>query len=85
MRGRGYREGPRAQVLLDNVVNNSGLCTLMIKGVCTGKADTVHHTLGISVTGHDPRYMVATCSACNLHVGDPMRGVDPPHLPVTVW
>lgn len=84
MRGRGYQT-LRRQLLDENVITNRGLCTLMIKGVCTGKATCIHHTLGVSVTGHDPRYMVATCSACNLHVGDPLRHADPPHVSVTQW
>lgn len=45
---------------------------------CLGVADCVHHTHGIGNTGHDMRYMVASCTPCNLKVGDPTRAPDPP-------
>jgi hypothetical protein len=41
----------------DNLLYNGGRCTLGIDGVCTGQADTVHHTLGRAVTGDDRRYI----------------------------
>ena len=84
MRGRPWRR-LRAQVLADNLSANQGLCTLAIPKVCTGRAQEVHHQLGISTTGHDPRYLVAVCRACNLHVGDPTAAPDPPHRPITAW
>jgi len=67
----------RAAVLLANQSENRGRCTLAIKGVCTGTADTVHHILGRSITGDDPRYLAAVCAACNLAVGEPGRGAKP--------
>lgn len=63
----------RAEVLSANQLENGGKCTLQIEGVCTGTADTAHHTEGKGVSER----MVATCRACNLHVGDP-RSQDPP-------
>lgn len=75
----------RADVLLNNHMFNQGLCGLQIPGTCTGLADTVHHTYGRCLTGDDPRYLMATCTACNLKVGDPMKGVDPPSNPHTRW
>ncbi|WKU03856.1 hypothetical protein [Micromonospora sp. HUAS LYJ1] len=52
---------------------------------CTDTQDVAHHTLGKAVTGDDPRHLVAACAACNLHIGDPARHVDPPDRPVTRW
>ena len=49
---------------------------------CLGVADCVHHTLGKSVTGDDPRYLVAACTPCNLHAGEPDPVADPAPLPV---
>lgn len=63
----------RAQVLATNRTANRGRCNLAIPGVCTGRADTVHHTLGRAVTGDDPRHLEAVCAACNLHIGEPGR------------
>lgn len=75
----------RSAILRSNLVENEGACQLAIVGVCEGVADTVHHTLGISVTGDDRRYLVATCTPCNLHVGDPSKRQDPPPSPSTKW
>lgn len=44
-----------------------------------------HHTHGRSVTGDDPRFIVAACESCNLHIGDPTEQVDPPNEAVTRW
>lgn len=74
----------RAGILLANLRDNEGRCTLQIEGVCAGQADTVHHTLGKAVTGDDPRYLVAACRACNLKVGEPKRS-SPPHRRVSNW
>lgn len=74
----------RRAILADNLEHNAGRCTLQIRGVCTGAATQVHHTLGRRVTGDDPRYLVAACAACNLHVGDPMKG-SPEHRIVSKW
>lgn len=53
--------------------------------VCTDRATCVHHTRGRSVTGDDPRYLVAACAPCNLQVGDPTKTADPPNEGVTKW
>jgi len=74
----------RKRVLDENKRSNDGRCTLALEGVCTGQADTAHHTLGRAVTGDDPRYLVAVCKACNLKVGEPRRN-SPPHRRVTSW
>lgn len=84
LRGRGWAR-VRRRVLLDNEQANGGACTLALPEVCTGRATTVHHTLGIRVTGHDPRYLQATCVECNLHVGDPLAQANPPPRPVSTW
>lgn len=52
---------------------------------CTGAEEDAHHTLGRSVTGDDPRYIVASCHACNLHIGDPTHSKEPACNPVTKW
>ncbi|MER5703487.1 hypothetical protein ABT023_16300 [Micromonospora sp. NPDC002296] len=59
---------------------------------CTGVADLTgpaaghaHHTLGRGVTGDDPRYIVAACGSCNLHIGDPTKTPDPQGRSVTRW
>lgn len=53
---------------------------------CEGHMAQVHHVRGRAVTGDDPRYLVGSCPACNLAVGDPLAGGgDPACVPVTVW
>jgi hypothetical protein len=74
----------RALVLADNLARNAGRCTLAIEGVCTGQADTVHHTLGRAITGDDPRYLAAVCAACNSKIGEPRRSSPPPRR-VSKW
>lgn len=64
---------------------DNGECQIRIKGVCTGHATNVHHTLGRLVTGDDPDFLVAACRACNLKIGDPTKLPDPPPRPVTRW
>lgn len=44
---------------------------------CLGVATTVHHTIG-SHTKLDMRYLVGSCVPCNLKIGDPTKGQDPP-------
>lgn len=73
----------RAEVLALNAVRNAGRCTLQLEG-CTGTATQAHHVLGRSVSGDDPRYIVAACARCNQRTGDPTRLPDPPHRP-RVW
>lgn len=61
-------------------------CQIGIPGICTQQATHVHHTQGRHVTGdEDQRYLVAACRACNQHIGDPRKGPDPAHKPVTRW
>lgn len=60
------------------------LCRVQLD-VCTEAATCVHHTKGRGVTGDDPRYLVASCAPCNLKIGDPTRGADPPNEGVTRW
>ena len=74
----------RARILFDNQLENQGRCTIQIKDVCTGQANTVHHTLGKKVTGDDPRYLVACCAECNWHIGEP-KNDSPPHKRVSRW
>lgn len=61
-------------------------CQLNVPGVCVQRSEPmhVHHTRGKKY-GDDPRYLVAACAPCNLHVGDPMRAPDPPAAPITRW
>lgn len=63
---------------------NHGRCRLGIVGVCKGKATHVHHTLGRALTGDDPRYLLASCEPCNLHVGNPQTRKPKPRR-VTRW
>jgi 5-methylcytosine-specific restriction endonuclease McrA len=72
----------RAAVL----ARDRGLCQLQIPGVCVQRSTPmhVHHKLG-KARGDDPAQLVASCAPCNLHVGDPMAGHDPPADPVTKW
>jgi hypothetical protein len=44
----------------------------------------VHHTQGKQL-GDDMRFLVASCRACNLHIGDPAKRADPPNEAVTKW
>lgn len=68
------------------LVRDKGVCQLKIVGVCVHRSVPMHahHKLG-KAHGDDPRYLVAACAPCNLHVGNPMRTVDPPAVPVTRW
>lgn len=56
-------------------------CRLRVEQVCRTRADCVHHTLGKAL-GDDPADLVAACTPCNLHVGDP-RAADPAPRPGT--
>lgn len=69
------------------------LCRLRVAGVCTvyapmcgGHAHHVHGKLsgcaGCAADRMD--HLVATCAACNLHVGEPAAS-DPPNRGVTKW
>lgn len=59
-------------------------CQIRLPGVCTDKATQVHHTQGRSVTGDDPRYLVASCRECNLKIGDPTKASFKPKK-MTSW
>lgn len=55
-------------------------CQMQLPDVCTYKATCVHHTKGKAITGDDPAYMVACCTACNLKIGDPSKQSPEPTL-----
>lgn len=84
----------RARVLLANQAENAGLCRLNVGklcprhdrkcvNVCTSLAREVHHMKG-KAYGDDPRYLVAVCRACNLHVGE-IGTVNPQPVPRSKW
>lgn len=52
------------------------VCRVRVPTICTGRATHAHHTLGRTVTGDDPRYVVASCEPCNLHIGEPATHTD---------
>ncbi len=49
-------------------------CRLRIARICTTTAEQVHHLLPRAIAGDDPRYLVASCRACNLRTGEPGTG-----------
>jgi 5-methylcytosine-specific restriction endonuclease McrA len=66
-------------------------CQLRIAGICRTRADCVHHLFG-KAAGDAKRGLVAACTPCNLHIGDPGRApsggkaiIDPPPSPRTAW
>ncbi|MFJ8966060.1 hypothetical protein ACIRG5_42390 [Lentzea sp. NPDC102401] len=89
----------RAAVLEQNQLDTGGRCTVQIPTICTRWADTVHHTKGRAITGDDPAHLVASCTPCNLHIGDPQthnpacplcaqrpsNALDPEPRPMTWW
>jgi 5-methylcytosine-specific restriction endonuclease McrA len=79
----------RARVL----TRDGFLCQLKIRGVCTVDAPMrgghAHHVHGkesgcVGCAADRMDHLVATCAACNLHVGEPAAG-DPPNRGVTKW
>lgn len=74
----------RAAVLAENQRTNQSKCVLAIPNVCTGQATCVHHTQGRAITGDDPRYLVASCKPCNLHIGQPSRN-NPQPRKISKW
>lgn len=60
------------------------VCQVQVAGVCTGAAQCVHHIHGRAITGDDMRYLQASCTACNLHIGEPNKP-DPEIRSVTKW
>jgi 5-methylcytosine-specific restriction endonuclease McrA len=59
-------------------------CQLRLDDICRGRATCVHHVLGRAYTGDDPAYLVASCSPCNLALGD-SSAADPTPRPTTHW
>lgn len=55
------------------------------RGTAPLRGGHVHHTHGKKVTGDDPRFLVAACSACNLAIGEPKPDTDPAPRPRTSW
>lgn len=81
------RDGYRCRAHTDgwcDQVPGAHYCT-EIAALTGPDAGHAHHTRGRSVTGDDPRYLVAACAACNLHIGDPTQHDDPPNKAVTPW
>ena len=78
----------RAAILHENTYppprGNQGQCRLALRGVCTGPATQVHHTLGRAITGDDPQYLMAVCRECNLKTGVPGRNRIP-HKRISTW
>lgn len=87
----------RAAVLLANANTNAGRCALEVgrrcpkhgrpcPGVCTGLATVVHHAKGKGVSERVAD-MVASCAACNGHVGSPSRwpSSSPAPRPYSRW
>lgn len=73
----------RAAVLEANRVNTGGQCQVQVPGVCTVIADCVHHPLG-KRAGDRHDNTVPSCTACNLHIGAPVRN-SPEPVPRTEW
>lgn len=73
----------RAQVLMSNLVDNNGLCTLQLPG-CTQHANVVDHIYGRAITGDDPKYLRAVCASCNSR-HNPHTQPDPPSNPHDRW
>lgn len=69
---------------LEVLLRDGYQCKLRVPGVCTGRADSVHHTLGKGVSD-DPAHLVAACTACNVHIGQPSKATDPKPRPLTRW
>lgn len=62
---------------------DQGRCQLKLD-VCKTYADCVHHLVGRAITGDNPEYLVASCTPCNLKIGNPAKH-DPPAAPRTKW
>lgn len=69
----------RAQIL----ARDGYRCQLKIPGTCKTLATCVHHLDGKAM-GDDPARLVASCTPCNLAVGDPTAH-DPSPQPRTAW
>lgn len=67
----GYRCRAHADGLCDPVPGEH-VCT--VRAELGGRhAGHAHHVKGKAVTGDDPRFIVASCAACNRHIGEPRR------------
>jgi hypothetical protein len=82
------RDGYRCRAHLDGWCARANRAT---PHQCTHRAELygphsghAHHTRG-KAFGDDPRWIVAACKACNLHIGDPAKGADPRPEPRTRW
>ena len=62
------------------LTRDSHTCQVRVRTLCTDIATAAHHVLGKAITGDDPRYIVAACEPCNLHIGDPQT--HDPHCPL---
>lgn len=82
---RYWHDHIRPQAMRRNQITHGGKCELAIEGVCTGRAEQVHHVLGVSVSPYDLRYLQAVCRACNNKIGDPQKYKDPPSKPLPHW
>jgi 5-methylcytosine-specific restriction endonuclease McrA len=65
-------------------------CQLKIESTCIGTATHAHHIHGrggpCQACRQDAEsHLIAACAPCNLRVGDPMKGADPPAVPITRW
>jgi hypothetical protein len=78
----------RAQTLNENQQTNQGRCQLNVgrhcprhnrpcPNICTTKAQHVHHVHG---KANGDKNLIASCAACNLHVGNPTAGDPAPTL-----
>jgi 5-methylcytosine-specific restriction endonuclease McrA len=47
-------------------------CQLRYPGICRTIADSVHHVHGKDA-GDNPANLIAACTPCNQHAGDPTR------------
>lgn len=70
----GYRCRAHADGWCDQVQGRTHTCRgdAPLSGPRPGHA---HHTKGHSITGDDPAHMVASCSVCNLFIGEPIKHV----------
>jgi hypothetical protein len=73
----------RKRILEANQHENAGCCQLAIPDICTGKADCVHHVRG-KAYGDRVVDLIAACSACNGHVGNPAK-ISPEPTPRSKW
>lgn len=65
------------------LARDNWVCRIQKPGVCTYRATTAHHTIGV-VTGLDPAFLVAACRPCNSSVGHP-EVADPAPRMRTRW